>query len=101
MPELKIENVNDNVLLHRKEVRYRLVFKDEPTPSRDKIREIIAKNTGSPKDLVIVERNLQETGKNEVKGYSKIYKDKESAMLYEPDYELIRNGLKNKEGEGQ
>ena len=58
MPELKIENVNDNILLHRKEVRYRLVFKDEPTPSRDKIREIIAKNTGSPKDLVIVENIL-------------------------------------------
>lgn len=101
MPELKVENVNDNVLLHRKEVHYRLIFKNEPTPSRDKIRDIIAKNMGSPKELVIVERNIQETGLNEVKGYSKIYKDKESAMLYEPDYELIRNGLKNKEGEGK
>ncbi|HKJ97112.1 MAG TPA: hypothetical protein VJ944_05170 [Thermoplasmataceae archaeon] len=30
-------------------------------------------------------------------GYSKVYSDKESAMLYEPDYELYRNGLKIKE----
>ncbi len=101
MPELKVENVNDNILLHRKEIHYRLVFKNEPTPSREKIREIIAKNMGAPKDLVIVERNIQETGMNEVKGYSKVYKDKESAMLYEPDYELIRNGLKGKEGDAK
>ena len=101
MPELKVENVNDNPLLHRKEVTYRVVFKNEPTPSREKIKDLIAKNTGAQRDLVIVERNIQETGKNEVKGYSKIYKDKESAALYEPDYELIRNGLKSKEGESK
>ncbi len=98
MPELKIENEKDNKLLHRKEIQYRIVFKNEPTPSRDKIKELIAKNSGSDKELVVVDRNLQETGLNEVKGYSKIYKDKESALLYEPDYELIRNGLKTVEG---
>ncbi len=98
MPELKIENEKDNKLLHRKEIQYRIVFKNEPTPSRDKIKELIAKNSGSDKELVVVDTNFQETGLNEVKGYSKIYKDKESAMLYEPDYELLRNGLKSVEG---
>ena len=98
MPELKIENEKENKLLHRKELQYRINFKNEPTPSREKIKELIAKNSGANKELVVVDKNLQETGLNEVKGYSKIYKDKESAMLYEPDYELLRNGLKNKEG---
>ncbi len=98
MPELKIENEKENKLLHRKELQYRITFKNEPTPSREKIKELIAKNSGANKELVVVDKNLQETGLNEVKGYSKIYKDKESAMLYEPDYELLRNGLKNKEG---
>lgn len=98
MPELKIESEKDNKLLHRREIQYRITFKNEPTPSRDKIKELIAKNSGSQKELVIVDRNLQETGLNEVKGYTKIYKDMESAMLYEPDYELLRNGLKVKEG---
>ncbi len=101
MPELKIENEKDNKLLHRKELQYRIVFKNEPTPSREKIKELIAKNSGSQKELVVVDKNLQETGLNEVKGYSKIYKDKESALLYEPDYELFRNGLKSKEEGGE
>ncbi|MCL4335646.1 MAG: 30S ribosomal protein S24e [Candidatus Thermoplasmatota archaeon] len=101
MPELKVENERDNKLLHRREIRYRIVFKNEATPSREKIKEIIAKNTGSKKELIIIDRNIQETGKGEVIGYSKIYKDKESALLYEPDYELIRNGLKSKEGEAK
>ena len=99
MPELKIENEKENKLLHRRELQYRITFKNEPTPSREKIKELIAKNSGANKELVVVDKNLQETGLNEVKGYSKIYKDKESAMLYEPDYELLRNGLKSKEGE--
>lgn len=101
MPELKIEKQKENVLLHRKELRYIITFAGEATPSRDKIREIIAKNTGAQKDLVIVDKNIQETGKNEVKGYSKIYDTKENAMLYEPDYELFRNGLKTKEAASQ
>lgn len=101
MPELKIENERDNKLLHRKEVHYRIIFKNEPTPSREKIKELIAKNSGSSKELVVVDNNMQETGLNEVKGYSKIYKDKESAMLYEPDYELFRNGLKVVETEAE
>lgn len=101
MPELKIETEKDNKLLHRKEIKYRILFKNEATPSREKIKELIAKNSGADKELVIIDKNLQETGLNEVLGYSKIYKDKASAMLYEPDYELLRNGLKSKEGEEQ
>ena len=60
------------------------------------MRDLIAKNTGSKKDLVIVDTLKQEAGKRELIGYSKIYQNTESAMLYEPDYELIRNGLKQK-----
>lgn len=97
MSEIKIESTKDNVLLNRKEIRYRVSFGNAATPSRDEIREMIAKNTGSAKELVIIDTNLQQSGKHEVVGYSKVYKDKESAMLYEPDYELYRNKLKVKE----
>ena len=101
MVELKIEYNRDNKLLHRKEIKYRATFTGKPTPSKEAIRELISKNLGVSKDLVIVDRNIQETGKSEVMGYSKIYTDKESAMLYEPDYELLRNGLKVKEESAQ
>jgi small subunit ribosomal protein S24e len=101
MPELKIESVKENSLLKRKEVRYRMTFSTESTPNRLKIKDIIAKNFSANPELVIVDRNIQETGKHEVIGYSKIYADKKSALLYEPDYELFRNGLKEKKVEGQ
>ncbi|MEM3675883.1 MAG: 30S ribosomal protein S24e [Thermoplasmataceae archaeon] len=97
MVELKITTQRDNVLLHRKEIEYEIHFTGEATPSRMKIKELISKNLGANSELVIVDKNLQHAGASKVKGYSKIYKDKESALLYEPDYELIRNGLKNKE----
>jgi len=91
----------ENSLLKRKEVKYRVTFSTESTPNRAKIKEIIAKNFSASPELVIVDRNIQETGKHEVIGYSKIYADKNSAMLYEPNYELFRNGLKEKKAEGQ
>lgn len=97
MIELKVEETRDNKLLKRKEIRYRIIFGTEPTPKRDQIKEVIAKNLGAKKELVIVDNNVQQSGKHELSGYTKIYADKESAMLYEPDYELYRNGLKVKE----
>lgn len=97
MIELKVEETRDNKLLKRKEIKYRITFGKESTPKREQIKEIIAKNIGANKELVVVDNNVQQSGKHELKGYSKIYADKESAMLYEPDYELFRNGLKVKE----
>jgi small subunit ribosomal protein S24e len=97
MTEIKIESTKDNVLLKRKEIKYRVIYSGSGSPNRNSIREIIAKNTGSKKELVIVDSLKQEAGKMELIGYCKVYEDNKSAMLYEPDYELIRNGLKQKE----
>ncbi|MHB1650268.1 MAG: 30S ribosomal protein S24e [Thermoplasmataceae archaeon] len=97
MAEIKIESSVENKLLKRTEVRYTVNYKDSPTPKRDSIRDMLAKNTGSKIDLVVIDKNIQGTGLHSLKGYAKIYKDKESAMLYEPDYELYRNNLKTKE----
>ncbi|MCL4345730.1 MAG: 30S ribosomal protein S24e [Candidatus Thermoplasmatota archaeon] len=93
----KIVESKENKILKRKEIKYTLEYENSPTPSREVIKEIIARNTNSNKDLVIVDKNLQKTGLHLLEGYSKIYSKKEDAMLYEPDYELFRNGLKTKE----
>lgn len=94
MIELKIEETRDNKLLKRKEIKYRVLFGKEATPTREQIKDLLAKNLGASKELLIVDKNIQQSGKHELHGYSKVYADKESAMLYEPDYELYRNGLK-------
>ncbi|MCY0851825.1 30S ribosomal protein S24e [Thermoplasma acidophilum] len=97
MVDLIIKEKRDNPILKRKEIKYVLKFDSSRTPSREEIKELIAKHEGVDKELVIVDNNKQLTGKHEIEGYTKIYADKPSAMLYEPDYELIRNGLKQKE----
>ncbi len=94
MTDVRIEKSKENQLLRRKEVKFRVFYQGFATPTRDEIRELIARNTSSKKELVIVDSMNQLTGKNEATGYAKVYKDKESALLYEPDYELLRNGLK-------
>ncbi len=94
---IKIDSNKENKLLKRKEIRYHIEFESSQTPSREVVRELISRNTNSNKDLVIVDFNEQLTGLHKVEGYAKIYSTKEDAMLYEPDYELIRNKLKVKE----
>ncbi|MCL4350306.1 MAG: 30S ribosomal protein S24e [Candidatus Thermoplasmatota archaeon] len=93
----KIVDSVENKILKRKEIRYTVEFEGSPTPSRDVIRELVARNTNSNKELVIVDHNHQLTGLYKLTGYVKIYSKKEDAMLYEPDYELFRNHLKEKE----
>jgi small subunit ribosomal protein S24e len=94
---IKIEETKENKLLKRKELRYTVEFEKNHTPSREVIKELIARNTNSKKELIVVDFTEQMTGLHMVKGFSKIYDSKEAAMLNEPDYELYRNGLKIKE----
>ncbi len=100
MIKIEVEKERENTLLKRKELWCRVSFDNAATPTRNQIKEMVSKNYGVDKTLVIVDHSDQETGKHEVVSYIKIYKDKDSAMLYEPDYELFRNGLKAAEQEG-
>lgn len=93
----KVDSERDNKLLFRKEIKYTIDFKTGKTVSREEIKGLFSDYYKVNKDLIIVDNNKQETGKNQLKGYVKIYDNKEHAMLYEPDYELIRNKLKEKE----
>ncbi|MCL4314529.1 MAG: 30S ribosomal protein S24e [Candidatus Thermoplasmatota archaeon] len=97
MVRIEFRNTRDNALLKRKEIHYVVSFDGESTPKREAIRQMIARNVGVAEELVIVDRTVQETGKAEATGYAKVYSSRDDAMLYEPDYELIRNGLKDKE----
>ncbi|MEM0139524.1 MAG: 30S ribosomal protein S24e [Ferroplasma sp.] len=93
----KVDTERENKLLHRKEITYTVDFAISKTISREQMAGLIANYYKANRDVIIIDRNIQETGRNSLKGYVKIYDSKENAMLYEPDYELIRNGLKEKE----
>lgn len=97
MVKIEVDKERDNVLLKRKELWCTISFENESTPTREQIKDLVAKNYGADKTLVVVDNSRQETGKHIARSYVKIYQDKDSALLYEPDYELFRNGLKTKE----
>ncbi|AGO61456.1 30S ribosomal protein S24e [Ferroplasma acidiphilum] len=92
-----VDSERDNKLLFRKEIKYTIDFRSGKTVSRNEIKKLLMDYYKAKEEVIIVDHNIQETGKDSLKGYVKIYDTKEHAMLYEPDYELLRNGLKEKE----
>jgi len=97
--KIEIESREENKLLNRIEVRYRAVHPNATTPSREEARSQLAANLQVPMELVIIDFQKSIFGKNFTEGYAKIYKTKEEAMALEPDFLLIRNGLKSKEAD--
>ncbi len=97
--KIEIESREENKLLNRIEVRYRAVHSKEKTPSRLDVKNQIAANLQVSKELVIIDNQESKFGKNYTVGYAKVYRSKEEAMALEPDYLLIRNGLKSKGGD--
>ncbi|MGC9176670.1 MAG: 30S ribosomal protein S24e [Thermoplasmata archaeon] len=97
--ELEIMEKKENPLLHRTEIKFRVKFQKEKTPSRAEVREMIAKNFSSKSENVIIDHMRTSFGLHLINGYSKIYENVDYAKRIEPDYILIRHGLKEKKGE--
>lgn len=97
--ELEVVEKKENPLLHRTELKFKVKFGKEKTPSRAEVRELIAKNTSSDVERVIIDHMRTSFGIHQVTGYCKIYENIDFAKRIEPDYILIRHGLKEKKGE--
>jgi small subunit ribosomal protein S24e len=97
--KIEIESREENKLLNRVEVHYRAVHSKEKTPSREETKKQIAANLQVPMELVVIDFQKSKFGKHFTEGYAKIYRTREEAIALEPDFLLIRNGLKSKEGD--
>jgi len=97
--ELEIIEKKENPLLHRTEINFRIRFQRERTPSRADVRNMMAKNFSSEQERVIIDHMRTSFGLHMVTGYCKIYENVDYAKKIEPDYILIRHGLKEKKGE--
>ncbi len=97
--EIEILEKKENPLLHRTEIKFRVKFQNEKTPSRSDVRNMIAKNFSSTVETVIVDHLRVSFGLHIVNGYSKIYENLDFAKRIEPDYILIRHGLKEEKGD--
>jgi small subunit ribosomal protein S24e len=93
--DIKITEQKDNPILKRNEVRFRISFSG-PTPSRKEVKESLCSKLGTDGSLVVIDILKQGYGSPELKGYAKIYADKE-AMGIENKYKLERDAGVKKE----
>jgi small subunit ribosomal protein S24e len=91
--ETEVLSRRENPLLDRVEIEFRTRHPSEPTPTRDALREEIAKIAKAKKDLVIIDRVNSDFGRPETTGYAKVYKNKDKILSVERKHILIRNGL--------
>ena len=91
--ETEVLSRRENPLLDRVEIEFRTRHPSEPTPTRDALREEIAKIAKGKKDLVIIDRVDSDFGRPETTGYAKVYKNKDKILSVERKHILIRNGL--------
>ena len=65
-----------NALLKRKEILIKLDYEGKATPSKEQIKEIIAKEFNSPVENIEVSKILSEIGRTAGKAWIKIWEHK-------------------------
>jgi small subunit ribosomal protein S24e len=97
--ETEVLSRRENPLFERIEIEFHTRHASEPTPTREALREEIAKIAKAKKDLVIIDRMDSDFGRPETSGYAKVYKSKDKILSVERKHILIRNGLLKPEKE--
>ncbi len=100
--QLEILSKEENVLLERTEIRFKIAHDQAKTPTRKEVREAISSQLGEPKEKILVNNMDSKFGIAVTIGYAKIYANKKTAQKIERESVLKRNGLfekKKKEGE--
>lgn len=91
--KIEIKEKKENPLQDRTEVRFTVDHTGEATPTRKAVTAELAKMLKAKNDAVVL-NNLDTTyGRGISKGYAKVYGSKESALEFEREYLLKRNGI--------
>lgn len=90
--ELTILSEDDNPMLHRTDVRFR-VSHVEATPERLAIRDSLAAQLGKSADEVVIRSLDTKFGMRTTLGEAKVYEGAEHAAEIEQDYMLDRNKI--------
>jgi small subunit ribosomal protein S24e len=94
--EVEIIKRQDNALLERTEVDFRVRHPGETTPTREAIKEALKEALKVNKETLVIDRMNGEFGKGETKGYAKIYKSLDRAKEIETEHVLVKNKLAEK-----
>ncbi|MFP3299567.1 MAG: hypothetical protein RXN92_00595 [Thermoplasmatales archaeon] len=90
---IEIIGKKENSLLGRVQIKFQITHSMEPTPSREKMRNLIAANLQASPSNVVINYAKPMFGVNKTIGYAKIYNSKEQALKIELKHYLKRNGL--------
>lgn len=92
---MKVEIVSkeQNKLLNRLEVMFKVQFDKETTPARDSVREELEKSLKAKSKVLVIDYMKTEFGKREARGYAKVYASQEDASRLERRHILRRNRL--------
>lgn len=96
--DIKIIKDKKNALLNRRELELKVTF-DGATPSRTDVKGKLAAMLTVPLELVIVQKMDNEFGRQELKGYVKIYEGEARMKQVEEAYVLERNKQPEEEAE--
>ncbi|HOI19133.1 MAG TPA: 30S ribosomal protein S24e [Candidatus Woesearchaeota archaeon] len=98
MVDAKIIDTKEDVLFKRKIVKVEIDLGSATTPSREQVKEIVAKLSKANSSLILVQSVEKAYGKTQAIVTAKIYLDKSSLEKTEPEYMLKRNKIeKSKE----
>jgi len=90
--EIEITKENENLLLRRKEVNFKLKHEEEgASPSREATRNVLIKALKCSPTLLVIDKMRTEFGKRETVGYAKVYASEERLKEIEREYILKRN----------
>jgi small subunit ribosomal protein S24e len=96
---LFIENERLNKLINRLEIVVRIEHVGEGTPSRELVKDVLAKLYSIDKDLVVIRRIDTSYGRGSSKILARIYKDPETLRKFEPEH-ILKRGSSKTESKG-
>jgi len=89
--QFNILSLRENKLLGRKEVLVEILHRKSSTPTRQSVREWLAKQLGVEVDKIFVRKIKTEYGMGKSKAEVHVYTDGALARVIEPLYVLARN----------
>ncbi len=89
--DIEITEQVDNKLFDRQDVKFVMWHKGETTPSRNKVRDLVAGKLGAKSDAVIVDHMESASGMAATRGVARAYKSLEEAKKHERKHFITRN----------
>lgn len=89
--DIEITQQVDNKLFDRQDLKFVMWHKGATTPSRSKVRELLAAKIGAKSDAVIIDHMESASGMAATRGEARAYKSLEEAKKHERKHFIARN----------